>query len=599
MVRLSCPPATAVRGSVAALALGAVAVAVLHTVDNTQRSTPKEGPDLSAFRPSWPEDAGGGVAPGRRAQAASAESRRLNWCISVEESQACSAVPTPAPVATPTPVATPAPTPSAPTPAPPPPPPPTPAPTPPPPTPAPTTGPTPAPVPTPAPPPPCYIDEEFPVGNCDGLIENGMNCWASTLSSPCVESGRIQLHCPDLTIHAVEETTSFSRNLPIGDHWGPDAYFSLWSGNMGFEDTGAKKRDVELGEVTGGFDVKCKVCGVDEPSSLKDLDKRAGYIKTNVKFGPNVLNGIVDESAIDGYRIYFVSSCSKKVSDDSTYVAKRNHGRAGDSVDSVCQCATSTYRATVTGQLHEDVEEAPRLMIVPVLTGGTDLPMGVTTPAIEDVKPATTLPVEYPEPPERNKIMQLIGYVGVAIDCQDAAEYVSRSGVEQAWLETISEYAEIDKRFVEVFLSTTCSRRLIDTDWTQSSYQVIVDYAIRLSPSAQEDSNVPPVLQMKNKFDQADAPEDLSLLSSDKVHQQFPWRYATRVRQVSSPDLMYLGTTSTTERVVVNEKDKGLIAGIAVGAVGFVWLSVCLVFCFFCASKNEEKKEEPVLVGSV
>lgn len=186
--------------------------------------------------------------------------------------------------------------------------------------------------------------------------------------------------------------------MPIGNHWGSSAFFSVSSGDLGIDHNNNTKRNVHLQSVQGSFDVHCKVCGLTSPF-LVDTDIREGHVEVSFEFGPNTHNGVIDESDIEGYSIFLVSACHEKLSGELQFVNKTespmNHLQ--DTMGEICLCPTWVYQTTVTAQLPSShlIDGLPngadvRIMIAPKLQGGYVLPFGVTTSVLEDYYTTTT-----------------------------------------------------------------------------------------------------------------------------------------------------------------------------------------------------------------
>lgn len=444
---------------------------------------------------------------------------------------------------------------------------------------------------------PCYLCPGFPVGNCQ-TIPDGTTCQADTINHPCVETGSFLFRCPSAA--ASGTPAAYSQRLSIGSHWGAGSYFELQSGDLGYDGNGFRKRNAELVSSTGGFDVKCHVCGVGTMYP-QDTDTRPGIISVRLEFGPNVLNGVVNENVIQGYRIYMASDCSVKLSNSLAYVSASNSFANGVSVNGVCGCPSSSYSVQVQAQLPAGVNEG-RLMIVPITSGGYELPMGRMTGLVQDNAGVTTT-----QPPfvlADDESVKVEGSCGVRIDCQYAADYVSRPQVQRAWEETVSDQTGVPRQYIQVFLRNRCPARRLALDSLldlargrilqgTSAGQVTVDYVITLPKSAHDDPSVPQVAAITQSMSAPDIDNQLSQLSSAKVDQQMAGTgvtFNTVVVWVNQPQ----SSIVSTEKVV----NKGLIAGVTIGSVSGVWCVACLLFCL-CCRKKPKKKEEADLIGTV
>lgn len=125
----------------------------------------------------------------------------------------------------------------------------------------------------------------------------------------------------------------------------------------------------------GNYSLKCRVCGMLE-TSLTDTDPRDGHIKTTLYFGPNALEGSVDEDVVLGYFIFFADNCSKKLGPPVAYVEK---------VEVVYPSGCCQYDAYVVDIVVDfpDNYTNVSLMVVPNTTAG-ELSVGMTTEPLVD-----------------------------------------------------------------------------------------------------------------------------------------------------------------------------------------------------------------------
>lgn len=116
------------------------------------------------------------------------------------------------------------------------------------------------------------------------------------------------------------------------------------------------------------------MCGIS--TQLNDTDPRAGYIAGNISFGPNALDGYVDEEPISAYNIYFVTACGEPIGhpDHPVAMVPKQSG-----VTDSC-CRHDAYRAEV---LQRVPTGSDRLVIVPVTSSGPLL-VGELTELISD-----------------------------------------------------------------------------------------------------------------------------------------------------------------------------------------------------------------------
>jgi len=206
---------------------------------------------------------------------------------------------------------------------------------------------------------------------------------ASTWSDPCVEDGLLHFRCPD---EASNDVVDALPPVSLGPEWGQGAFW--FPGGCSSRHLDAGSRQGFLKAVTGGFGTKCAVCGY-ESANPADTDFRKGFIKSLISFGPNVLEGVVDEAVVSHYLVYFVSKKFEKFF-AGAYLARvdaLNIGYEGVIVDndfSQCECPSNTYQAEVAFQLPEDADGA-RFMVVAVSSEGNEMPLGPVTGVVKDM----------------------------------------------------------------------------------------------------------------------------------------------------------------------------------------------------------------------
>lgn len=131
---------------------------------------------------------------------------------------------------------------------------------------------------------------------------------------------------------------------------------------------------------SGNYSLRCRVCGMLDDRPL-DTDPTEGRIVTTLFFGPNALEGSVDEDVVLGYSVYFADNCSRKIGETIAYVAKR-----GLPPTPCCQFDAYTVELDVP---YPENETNVSLMVVPYTTVG-DLTSGMTTFEIVDYIDNTT-----------------------------------------------------------------------------------------------------------------------------------------------------------------------------------------------------------------
>lgn len=201
-----------------------------------------------------------------------------------------------------------------------------------------------------------------------------------TFEHDCVERGRLAFDCPD-----VQANKDVVQNVSLGGVWS-SARLSMRH---------AFGRPATVRTISGGFGVKCRVCGL-AVQVLEDRDARAGQLDVLVEFGPNILGGVIAEQNIAGYGIYLVDNCHNRNNTMLAFVPKAEtapwpQGTEGFHVQDACDCPRGLYSARVAGHFPPN---PARIMVAPVTDGGYALPVGVTSEVLIDyrVSPTDSLP---------------------------------------------------------------------------------------------------------------------------------------------------------------------------------------------------------------
>lgn len=155
-------------------------------------------------------------------------------------------------------------------------------------------------------------------------------CETYTVDHPCVEQSKLVFSCP--------------------------------ADNVDFE------RQPDL--ISGTFRTKCKVCGL-ETTDFLDVDPRKRIVNMTFEFGPNALDGTVDEDGIEEYHIYFADTCGNLLPVDSD-----NKSATGEirriPVDRSLEAGCCTFGAYKVGPLLARMpgeEENLTVVVVPKITG--------------------------------------------------------------------------------------------------------------------------------------------------------------------------------------------------------------------------------------
>eukprot|EP00931_Biecheleriopsis_adriatica_P072921 TRINITY_DN47300_c0_g1_i1.p1 TRINITY_DN47300_c0_g1~~TRINITY_DN47300_c0_g1_i1.p1 ORF type:complete len:500 (+),score=60.68 TRINITY_DN47300_c0_g1_i1:59-1558(+) len=182
---------------------------------------------------------------------------------------------------------------------------------------------------------------------CREELFGGETCETDTLNSPCFESSILKFECP-------------------GTNLDPQRQQNFVSGHYG---------------------VKCWICSLDDTSfdefgKIPDVDTRTGHIQFDLKFGPNMLGNVLDETPISGYAVFMTDLDGNRYSEEPNLELSKH---ARDLSPQSC-CAVDAYTARVTAVLPEGVEEV-RFEVAPVLVGLGPLGVGRITPIVEDASP--------------------------------------------------------------------------------------------------------------------------------------------------------------------------------------------------------------------
>lgn len=130
----------------------------------------------------------------------------------------------------------------------------------------------------------------------------------------------------------------------------------------------------------GHFSIRCRVCGFAS-AAPNDFDERDGYISTELRFGPNALDGAVDEAEVLGYSVFMTDVCGHKM---GAAVASVQASNMPPSTTGTC-CQPDVYKVTFTAQLPFNTSRMA-LMVVPNTTAGL-LPVGAFTSLVVDRRP--------------------------------------------------------------------------------------------------------------------------------------------------------------------------------------------------------------------
>jgi len=128
-------------------------------------------------------------------------------------------------------------------------------------------------------------------------------------------------------------------------------------------------------------EIKCRVCGVAHTSH--DMDGRYGFFSGLLTFGPNQIDGVIDEAFIKEYRIYLTDDKQRKYPSVLISLPKSDMGNAINDC-----CDASMYQAEMSGVPLPDSNA--RLMVVPVDLNGVEMTVGASVPLIDITTTSTT-----------------------------------------------------------------------------------------------------------------------------------------------------------------------------------------------------------------
>lgn len=131
-------------------------------------------------------------------------------------------------------------------------------------------------------------------------------------------------------------------------------------------------------DVEGEYRLKCQVCGVS-PYRLIDLDTRTGYLLVDVQFGPNLLDGEVDEGGIINYAVFMTDTMGTRLSSQPVAMVEKGPEMATETA--FC-CKDDAYTARIATQFPTTTDKV-LFEIVPVTSAGP-LPAGRLTGMVMD-----------------------------------------------------------------------------------------------------------------------------------------------------------------------------------------------------------------------
>eukprot|EP00927_Polykrikos_kofoidii_P049406 TRINITY_DN4346_c0_g1_i1.p1 TRINITY_DN4346_c0_g1~~TRINITY_DN4346_c0_g1_i1.p1 ORF type:complete len:500 (-),score=51.33 TRINITY_DN4346_c0_g1_i1:75-1574(-) len=164
----------------------------------------------------------------------------------------------------------------------------------------------------------------YPVAGCVEPVAAGDTCVTETINHPCVEEETVIFHCPADNIDPLREP-----DLVVSD----------------------KEANVSAPRV------RCRVCDLS-PGTVSDTDPRSSKVAGIFTFGPNAVEGYVDQTDILEYHIVFVDRCGL-ILDEPILVLPVNVTLA-----SGC-CTPGAYTASFKGDVPVNHSGNLTLMVVP------------------------------------------------------------------------------------------------------------------------------------------------------------------------------------------------------------------------------------------
>lgn len=130
----------------------------------------------------------------------------------------------------------------------------------------------------------------------------------------------------------------------------------------------------------GQFSIRCRVCALAS-AAPSDSDEREGYISTELQFGPNSLDGAVDEAEVLGYSVFMTDDCGLRMG--AAVAAVQASSTPPPTAGGCCQ--PDVYRVSFTAQLPFNISSVA-FMVVPNTSAGL-LPVGPRTSPVVDNRP--------------------------------------------------------------------------------------------------------------------------------------------------------------------------------------------------------------------
>jgi hypothetical protein len=123
--------------------------------------------------------------------------------------------------------------------------------------------------------------------------------------------------------------------------------------------------------MSGECRVRCEICSL---GSLWDIDSRSGYISGNLNFGPANAEGGVLTYGVQGFFVYFATSCNEKIGGPVAFV------NSNSSEPRAC-CKDDLYLAVLDGLAIPP--NASKLLVSINTTSAGELPLGVAADLVD------------------------------------------------------------------------------------------------------------------------------------------------------------------------------------------------------------------------
>jgi len=228
--------------------------------------------------------------------------------------------------------------------------------------------------------------------------------------------------------------------------------------------------------------VKCEVCQV---KLTPDADQQMGTYSGTVQWGPNQVAGVLTETDISVYKVYFVDSFGAKVGSSLGSVSKTTA-----SYSSAC-CNVGLYTLALSAQAIPS--GATRVMVVPVDTNGVEMPYGETD-SITDVWTTTTTPAPSggsgatPSPPTPAPPIQATRVSGdLTMDVDNVATFCAADSAGlTAVKNSVANVTQVSADQITATCATAAAtRRLEDeTGFLRRLASTTVDYTVTVPEGA-------------------------------------------------------------------------------------------------------------------